>query len=219
MKRGPKPFRMVNIKWSPIFAYAIGLLVSDGCLSKDGRHIVMTSKDRDLIVVFNKCLGLTKKISIKYSGSGSLAYYVQFGDVVFYDFLLSIGITSAKSKTISTVKVPKKYFFDYLRGYFDGDGCSYSYYDPIFTNSYRFYISFASGSERHIRWLRNKLIQYAKIKGSISRNRRHGPTNVQLKYAKKEAVILSKKMYYHDTLPCLIRKRLKINQSLRIIEE
>ena len=107
---------------------------------------------------------------------------------------------------------PKSYFFDFLRGYFDGDGCSYSYYDQVWPNSYRFYISFASGSEKYFHWLRAKLAVYAKIKGSISR--KSGTTNVQLKFAKREAEIIAKKMYYQENLVCLERKRLKVFNSL-----
>lgn len=217
MRRGPKPSEKVKIKWTPRFAYVIGLIVSDGCLSKDGRHIVMTSKDREQLHAFNACLDIDTKICKKYSGSGNLSYYVQFSDVLFYRFLLKIGVTPAKSKTISDVKIPRRYFFDFLRGYFDGDGCSFSYYDKVFTESYRFYISFASGSRKYIDWLRNKLNIYADIKGSVSRKR--GSSNVQLRYSKKEAGIIARKMYYHKALVCLERKRSKVLRSLEEIEK
>lgn len=36
------------VKWSPKIAYAVGLITTDGSLSKDGRHIDLTSKDRRL---------------------------------------------------------------------------------------------------------------------------------------------------------------------------
>lgn len=106
MKRGPKPKGKVTNKWSPRFSYAIGLLVADGCLSKDGRHIDFTSKDKDLVNLFKKCLRLDTKVSSKLSGSGNVAYHTQFGDVLFYDFLLSIGLTPAKSKTIGSITIP-----------------------------------------------------------------------------------------------------------------
>ena len=51
-KRGPKPKGKVKIAWSPQFAYAIGLLVSDGNLSPDGRHINFTTTDVELIELF-----------------------------------------------------------------------------------------------------------------------------------------------------------------------
>lgn len=60
-----KPLEKVKIKWSPEFAYAIGLLSTDGNLSSDGRHINFTSKDRNLVKIFSKCLGVKNKIGKK----------------------------------------------------------------------------------------------------------------------------------------------------------
>src|SRR3989338_8918945 len=215
MKPGPKPKGKVKLVWSSYFSYAIGLLTADGCLSKDGQHIDLTSKDRAQIISFKKCLGIETKISLKYSGAGNKAYCCQFSDVLFYDFLLSIGLSLAKSKTIVSVDVPDEYFQDFLRGYFDGDGCSYSYNDPVFKESYRFYLSFISASPRFIDWLRSKIIQLARVKGHLAHNRNN--PYVQLKFAKKEAILVSEYMYYSEEVPCLERKRLKIRRSLRII--
>lgn len=215
MKPGPKPKGKVSICWSPDFAYAVGLLVADGCLVKDGRHIDLTSKDKDQLTTFNRCLGIAAKISKKTSGSGNLAYRIQFGDVLFFKFLLKIGLTPAKSKTIGQLLIPRLYFFDFLRGYFDGDGCSYSFYDSVFANSYRFYISFASGSINYIRWLREKIKERAHITGHICRQA--NSTNFQLKYAKSEAIILARKMYYRVDVTCLWRKKEKIARSFDVI--
>ena len=55
MKPGAKPQGKVLIKWSPHFAYAVGLLTADGCLSKDGRHLDLTSKDRIQIIFKDIC--------------------------------------------------------------------------------------------------------------------------------------------------------------------
>jgi len=217
VKRGPKPKGQVLIRWSREFAYAIGLLTSDGCLSKNGRHINLTSKDLEQLKTFKKCLCLNVKIGIKYSGNGSGRpyYQVQFGDVLFYKFLNSIGLFSAKSKTISSVLVPDEYFADFLRGYFDGDGSSYSYYDSLFPKSYRFYISFMSASPSFVRWLQTRISKMIPVKGHFS-----GYTDsnyLQLKYAKTEAIIVSRYMYYGTRIPFLKRKYLKIQRTMRII--
>ena len=206
----------VALLWSPEFAYAIGLLTADGCLSKDGRHIDLTSKDAEQIELFETCLGIKTKISPKYSGAGNLAYHTQFGDVLFYQFLMGIGLTPAKSNTISSVLVPKKYFFDFFRGYFDGDGSSYSRYDSCYKKSYRFNISFTSGSEKYLCWLRAELSKLINVKGYLCLNR--NTPHIQLKYSKNEAVVICKKMYYKEGLPCLKRKYEKIAQSLEVIE-
>ena len=49
---GPIPRRHIHgIGWDPEVAYAVGLIATDGNLSRDGRHMSVTSKDRDLIGV------------------------------------------------------------------------------------------------------------------------------------------------------------------------
>ena len=215
MKRGPKPKGKISRIWSSQLAYAVGLITADGCLSKDGRHIDLTSIDQDQILLFQKCLGITNKISIKMSGAGNPSFRTQFGDVLFYQFLLGIGLTPAKSNTLSSLLIPKKYFIDFFRGYFDGDGSSCSYYDPQFKKSFRFYLSFTSGSEKFLDWLRLELNGMLGVKGYFSYNR--NTPYVQLKYAKMEASMICKSMYYNENIPCLKRKRTKVFKALHVI--
>ena len=75
---------------------------------------------------------------------------------VVHQFLISIGLTSAKSKTIPKLKIPKEYYVDFLRGCFDGDGSFYSYFDPRWKSSFMFYISFTSASKSFIDWIRKE---------------------------------------------------------------
>lgn len=217
MKRGPKPQSKVKIKWSPDFAYAIGLITTDGNLSKDGRHLDFTSKDKEQISNFKKCLGLKVKIGYKKSGfGGQKISRVQFGDVNFYSFLLTIGLMANKSKILSAIKIPNKYFFDFLRGCFDGDGHSYSYWDKRWKSSFMFYIVFSSASKAHIEWLQEKIFILLGIKGYITFGGR-GKICYQLKYAKKESLHISKKLYNSPDLICLKRKYLKIKKALAIM--
>jgi hypothetical protein len=144
-----------------------------------------------------------------------LYHVIQFGDVLFCRFLNSIGIYPRKSKTIERVDVPYTYFFDFLRGYFDGDGCAYSYFDKRWKNSFVFYVSFACGSGIFIDHIRAKILLFLGIKGHLTYVK--GTTLVQLRYAKKEALILVNKMYENGPELFLSRKRLKINEILGTI--
>ncbi len=206
------PLGKVKIEWSPEFAYAIGLLVTDGCVSSDGRHIDLTSKDKEQLVNFMKCLGIKNKIGFKSGFSGKRAMRVQFSDVNFYNFLFDIGLMPKKSKVLEAIAVPAKYFFDFLRGDFDGDGTFYSYWDPRWRSSYMFYTVFMSASEGHIFWMRDEIFQRLGIKGHITIT---GKTPMyQIKYAKAESLILLPKMYYNAKVVCLSRKRKKIEAAL-----
>lgn len=216
-KPGPKPKGKVVIKWSPQFAYAIGLLVSDGNLSPDGRHIAFTSKDIELINLFQSSLSIDMYIGKKASGylEDKKYFRVQFGDVLFYNFLSSIGLMPNKSTVIGKINIPPQFFFNFLLGSFDGDGCTYSYFDPRWKSSFMFYTVFVSASEEHINWIRTEIHTALGIKGHITTNRTK--SIFQLKYAKADSVLLLQKMYQNKNLPGLTRKRLKIKEMLRII--
>ncbi len=208
--------KTVSIKWSSKLAYATGLIASDGNLSSDGRHIVFVSKDLKLVKVFQKCLGLRCKIATKASGftkSGKY-YYVQFGDVKFYRFLQSIGLTPAKSKTLAALGIPDEYFFDFLRGSFDGDGTFYSYWDKRWASSYLFYLVFTSASLDHLTWLQSGISRLRGLKGRLSSKPHSGA--YQLRYAKQEALVIFKSMYYSVRVPRLERKYKKVYTSLAI---
>lgn len=217
-KRGPKPKGKVKIRWSSDFAYAIGLIVTDGNLSqpKQGSRISFVSKDIEQIENFKKCLGIDTKIGAHNSGSSAdKSYRVQFKDVSFYIFLNSIGIFPAKSKTIAGIRIPKKYFFDYLRGCFDGDGSIYSYWDKRWKSSFMFYVSFISASKNHIDWLQDEIYKHLLIKGHITKDGK-GST-LQLKYAKADSLKIINKMYKGKRVTCLSRKKLKIIKILAIV--
>ena len=209
-----KPQSKISTDWSYKLAYVIGLLSTDGCLYNDGRHIDFTSQDIQLVRTFKACLKIKNKIGLKASGSSlKKCPHIQFGDVNFYKWLLNIGITPHKSKTISDLKIPNEYFFDFLRGHFDGDGCCYSYWDKRWHSSFMFYLTFASASEKHINWLRKKIKSFSKVNGYLGKANN---SNVyQLRYAKKESKILISKMYYRNRLPCLLRKYKKIKSALK----
>lgn len=206
----------IDIKWSSNFAYAIGLLTTDGNLSPDGRHFNFTSKDMDQLINFMNCLKIKVKIGQKTSGyTGKKTTQIQFGSVKLYKFLLNIGMTPAKTKTIGAINIPSEYLFDFLRGHLDGDGCFYSYWDKRWKSSYMFYTVFVSASKKHIEWIQEIINQKLKISGYITNARKSSV--YQLRYAKSDSVKLLRKIYYKRDVICLSRKRLKIEKGLGII--
>lgn len=204
------PQHKVKIEWSPDFAYIIGLITTDGSLSKDGRHINFCSKDKELVLLFKKFLNLSNKIGRKCRSSEKIKkyYQIQFGDINFYKFLQKIGLMPNKTLILKNIKMPQKYFFDFLRGHFDGDGSFYFYWDKRWKSSLMFYTTLTSASKKHILWLRKEIKRLLNLNGHITHGR--GAKVYQLKYAKNESLILLKKMYYSQDLSCLQRKRLKI---------
>ena len=197
-----KPLGRVKCEWSSDFAYVIGLLATDGNLSPSGRHINFTSKDEELCKHVKEILGLNNKIGRKARGGESeKKYFVfQFGDVLFYKFLEEIGLSQNKSKTLESVDVPEKYFFDFLRGVIDGDGSIITYSHPE-SRHRQLRLRIYSASLSFLKWLKESLTDYTEG-GYIIANRRV----MQLEFAKKDAIHLLGYVYYPGFQYCLTRK-------------
>ncbi len=198
--------------WSCDLAYAIGLIASDGCLSKDGRHIYFVSKDLDMVEHFKQALKIdTTVYKTRNGGSLEKKYYsVNFGDKVFYKFLNEIGITSAKSKTIQSISVPEEFFSDFLRGLFDGDGSFYTFWDKRWPSSFGFKLTFASASPDFIYWLKERNTDFFGVHGFVHK----GAGVLNLEYTKGDSKKIITAMYHNPKVLFLRRKRDKIESAL-----
>jgi len=197
----------VELQWNNNFAYAIGLLASDGCLSSDGRHLDLTSKDKEQILNFMKCLGLKNKIGRKSRDKEKIKKYyrVQFGDVKLYRFLCSIGLKARKSKTLERVDIPINFFADFLRGIFDGDGSFVTFKHPESRNI-QIRVKFYSASPIFLRWLQQKINNQIGRRGFISKSARVEA----LEYAIADSLKLLSYLYYSPNVICLSRKFQKV---------
>jgi hypothetical protein len=212
-----KPRRVQTFEWSPKLAYVVGLIVTDGCLSSDLRNIAFTSKDIEQIGNLIRILKLKNKIGFT-RNKKSEAYRINISNVQFYDWLLKIGLTSNKSLTLGKIKIPDKYFVDFLRGHLDGDGSINTYIDKYNAKKNpeyiyeRIFVTFISASKNHILWLHNKIMKIVGVKGAIHvskvKNDFQNPMYI-IKFGKKESLKLLGKIYYSESLLCLSRKRRK----------
>lgn len=217
---GPIPRRHIHeIRWDPEVAYAVGLIATDGNLSRDGRHMSVTSKDQDLIETLRRCLRLSNSISRIQNRTGNFYHKVQWCDRGLYDWLLSIGLTPAKSLTLGPLAVPDECFADFFRGCIDGDGSVLVYVDKYHADKNeryvyeRLYLSLVSASHRFLDWVRTTVQRLTGINGSIpaKRSAEKGSEGKHpvwvLRYAKQKSISLLRWIYYAPTVPCLGRKR------------
>jgi hypothetical protein len=217
-RRGPPPGTRYGTgngtpwPWTAELAYAVGLLTTDGCLARDGRHLAMTSKDVDLLQTLRRCLGVTARITL---GTNPRPYYrLQWGDSLFHRWLGEIGLMPAKSLKLGPLRVPDEWMRDFFRGCIDGDGSIVTYTDryntfkkPTYVYT-RLYLSLVSASPRFVEWLRETLRRVAGVSGEIGLRRVPGRNDIwRLRYAKREALLLLRWMYYSPDVPCLGRKR------------
>lgn len=214
----------INFKWNSNLAYAIGLIATDGNLSKDKRHILFTTTDRQLANTFKACLGIKNKIMIMPpSGFGrKRTYRINFGNVKFYQWLQRIGLMPKKTMLMGKLEIPDKYFVDFLRGHLDGDGSVFTYTDRYMkykgkTYTYhRLYTKFISTNFNQINWIREEIKERLNMAGSLTRylKTNRGFPIWQLRFAKKDSLKLLSWIYYKPNLPCLNRKRKIAEQFL-----
>lgn len=206
-----KALGKVKCIWSPAFAYAIGLLATDGNLSSSGRHVNFTSKDLELVNLFQKSLKINCHIGRKSRGGDSEKkyYFLQIGDVLFYKFLLSVGLTPRKSKTIGTLKIPDQYFYDFLRGCIDGDGCIHTYKHPE-SQHLQLRVRLVSASKKFLIWIR-KMTSRNSILGHFTK----GVGVDILSFAMSDSTKLFRLIYYPGFPSSLKRKYNRANTFMR----
>jgi hypothetical protein len=125
--RGPRRREPATAGWTRELAYAIGLLATDGNLSKDGRHLTVTSADPDLLTVLRACLAL--QANVRQIGTRGRCYRIQWSDRRLYERVGHVGLSPAKSRTLGALAIPDEYFSDFARGCIDGDGSIVVYVD------------------------------------------------------------------------------------------
>jgi len=191
------------IRWNSNLSYAVGLFTADGNISLDGRHLEFCSKDLELVRNIKKCLNLNNKIGRKQRGTYPKKWYhrIQFGNKKLYNFLLKIGLTPNKSNSLTYLKIPKKYFSDFLRGLIDGDG-TIGYFMHPESKQKQFRIRISSGSRDFLEWLKGKINNFLDIKGSI----RQVTRAYELCYYKRASRKLVDFIYYRSATIYLKRK-------------
>jgi hypothetical protein len=201
-----------EFEWTADLAYVVGLITTDGCLSQDGRHLTLTSKDTDLLETARRCLGVAARITL--TTNPRPCYRLQWSDVLFHRWLTGIGLMPAKSLRLGPLRVPDEWFRDFLRGCIDGDGSIVTYtdrYNTFKSPSYvytRLYVSVLSASRPFIEWLRASIQRLVRLSGDVGVRKSTGHHDVwRLRYAKRESLAMLRWIYYAPDVACLQRKR------------
>lgn len=111
-------------------AYVLGFVVADGCIIKRKDRIEsyifnITSKDQDILLKIKKALSSEHPIGIKYNSLKMPYSYVSICNREICEDIIRLGINPRKTYNLEPIKVPEKYFADFVRGFFDGDGSVY----------------------------------------------------------------------------------------------
>jgi len=107
-------------------AYVLGFFAADGYITvnkRGGQFWCIQITDKKLLEEIKNVIQAEHAISERKGSRGTHSLYrLQIGSIEMCDDLRRLGFSERKTKNISVPCVPKEYFFDFVRGYFDGDG-------------------------------------------------------------------------------------------------
>lgn len=195
-------------EWGGEMAYILGFIFADGniiCTKRGTWYWSIQINDREMLEGMKKILNSSHRISKrKKQNKHKQLYRLQIGSKDMCEDLICLGLTERKSKTLLFPEVPNKYFSDFIRGYFDGDGGIW----VGFINKHRkhktYILSayFTSGSKRFLISLKENLFKRGLKGGSIVKKER----GFDLKYSIKDSLILHDLMY-NDTYPLFLKRK------------
>lgn len=106
-------------QWSSDMAYCLGFIAADGHVWKDRCFVTIGIHQRDITILekIRDCISPTSPVR-KTGDKCQLC----FKSVQIHKDLNKLGVSHNKTFQLRLPKVPKKYFGDFIRGFFDGDG-------------------------------------------------------------------------------------------------
>ena len=198
-------------------SYILGFLYADGNVTKAQRgncYIAFYTQDEELLVAIRKIINSHHKIALRTATSGNV-YRLQIGSAMWFRDLAAHGLTPNKTKRISFPKIPKEFFGDFVRGYFDGDGNVWvgQIHKMRKTSHTTIQVSFTSGSIAFVRGLRGCLHQYGLQGGSIyvPQDKNFG----RLTFSVHDALKLYEIMYNGARKPYLKRKKVVFDRFIK----
>lgn len=172
-------------------AYWAGFIAADGYISDDNTlQICLNFDDTKQLETFKNFTRSSHKIT-----SNTTKYYrSSFGFKNLFiatDLLRNYNITPRKSLTYEfPTQVPEKFLRDFIRGYFDGDGCICESFSNKNSHTATLYTTIC-GSNSFINSISNILKEKLNITGSVQLKENHSV----IKYCTNKSLILLNYMY------------------------
>lgn len=209
-------------KWSPEMAYVLGFFAADGSMLKNkrgGHFIEFTITDREVLEYIQLVTESTHTIAKRERGGNcKTAYRLQIGSRKWFEDLSRLGFMQNKSKQLPLPKIPKKYFGDFVRGYFDGDGCVYFsslQYADRKKPRWVLLTLFTSGCRPFLNSLWDELKNNGIHGGSLKKKIR----GFELVFSHSDSVALHRLMYHTAEVAgfSLKRKREKLEKAIQVL--
>jgi len=216
-------YKKVNVnffkKWSSDMAYVLGFFMADGSIDINPRgshYLSIQICDKELLESIKEALGSNHKISIRKGFENENdKYRLQIGRKEMFQDLIKLGVNQQKAYTMKMPNVPKKYFGDFVRGYFDGDGNVWSgfVHKERKTQTLVIHTVFTSCSQNFLNSLHNRILKNGILGGCISCKK----NAFCLKYSINDSLKLYKIMYNGlDNSLFLSRKKSRFEKFIKM---
>lgn len=190
-------------------AYVLGFIAADGNISKDSNRIKigLSLADIEQLELIRLIMGLNHPIK-KYTNTKNFEVVELTWTCEQHKLdLAKYGVVPRKTYTFNFPKeLSKEYWVDFIRGYFDGDGCITGQKPEWKICSYR----------RDILEFINTFFQENGI-DSVTIHKRKDAELYDLRYGSKKSLIgIYNLLYYNSNVPCMKRKKEKF-ESYKMI--
>lgn len=196
---------------NPDMAWLLGFLAADGTVRQKNNNIKigLSSKDEEILFKIKNLLELTNSSVTHYETNkgydvSELAWTCKQHKID----LARYGIVPNKTFCLKPpYDLDEKYYKDYIRGYFDGDG-------SISINSGKYLrFSIVSGTKEILEFIINVFYDNGIEKVKIMEDNRHLHTNYYFSYANEDSIKIYDFLYYDNCL-CLNRKKEKFDKII-----
>ena len=203
-------------------AYVLGFFAADGYITvnkRGGQFWSIQITDKELLESIKKALGSSHKIGVRLSKkvSENDVYRLQIGSIEMCDDLRKLGFTENKTKSMAIPNVPKDYFANFTRGYFDGDGNIWM--GDIHKDKKRrtrhtvLKLCFTSCSHQFLKELHAKLCTFGLVGGCIYRSKKKQFSRLQ--YSTTNALKLYNFMYNNDIKDLFLNRKKEIFEKFK----
>lgn len=206
-------------------AFVLGFMYADGHLEDSSyiraKYLRFTSTDYSLIQNVKHWMGSDHKIIVvpPPTPNHKARYTIRIGSHKLYATLVTHGVTPRKSLTMQFPQVPVKHLPDFVRGYFDGDGCVFfekgrgKKQQSIVK---RLAVIFTSGSQIFLESLAKEL---EKNIGVTPRKVYTSQRSFQLRYSTKDSLKIFKFLYAHSAPGTFLARKFEIFQRYLMVRQ
>lgn len=188
---------------TPEKAYYLGLIYADGCVQEGKMIITLKSSDRAVLDRLAELLGGAHQVQLRQT-SGVLNGYEYNTEIAalsicsqdFCKDLITHGVVQRKTYEKEYPRC-ENYFFDFLRGFLDGDGC-------IYTHEREIQIIFTGSNYNFLRYINAQIKKEYSTHGSLSSPDRW---RKRLCFSRRDEIItLLNRLYEDKNSPRIERK-------------